>query len=187
MEYLDAYICDQWNETHLQNKIADENAWEFCRLLMGAELLEANKSAVSTMAIGPFRIASTMKIKHNDVYEFLLEIVFPLVFSASNTLTFSQSCELYLIPAAKFILAFLDNSHIIQNPLHWEIILYIKAENALNKYPTLSDIEKNEKFKGYNRNQLNEALISLKKHPNLIKDSCSLIDTDMEGRIKSNI
>lgn len=187
MEYLDEYLCDKWNEVHPEKRIADENTWEFCRILMEAGLLESNKSAVSTTSIGPFRIASKMKIKRRDVYDFLLDTVFPIALSASNILTFHEACTLYLIPAAKFVIAFLDNNYLIKDSLQWDILLYIKGENACNRYPKFSDLEKDEKFAGYEREQLKEALMGLEKHLNLNKDKCSLVEINQEGRIKSNV
>ncbi len=92
-----------------------------------------------------------------------------------------------MIPAAKFVVAFLDNNYFIKDSLQWDILLYIKEENACNKYPLFTDLEKDEKFVGYEREQFKEALEGLEKHLNLNKDKCSLIEINQEGRIKSNV
>lgn len=184
MQEVDEYLSKMWNETNTSTQIIEENFWDMCRILEKDGFVVSDDAAVSTISIGPFKIASTLDIKRKDLLIYFLETIVPAIFSKVSGLPFDQVYSLYLLPASNLLINLADNCYWIKDLLQWEILMYIKEENQHGVYPTVNDIKKSKEFTGFEERQMEDAVKKLKNFENVLGDKHKLIITDFEGRIE---
>lgn len=66
MNKIDAYLCLEWNKANPSKQISEENFWDLCRKLEDEGFLTGDDSAISTVSIGPFNLASTIGFEKKD-------------------------------------------------------------------------------------------------------------------------
>ena len=184
MEQVERYISKMWNEINTSTYMVEENFWDMCRILEKEGFLVADDAAVSTISIGPFRIASTIDIKRRDIFIYFLKVIVPIIFSKANGLPFDQVYSLYILPAVELLINLADNCCWIKDLLQWDVLMYVKKDNQRGIYPTVNDIKKSKEFIGFEEWQIEEAIKQLKSVGNVLGDHHELIGMDFEGRIE---
>lgn len=184
MQDVDGYLSKIWNETNISTQIIEENFWDMCRMLEKEGFVVSDDAAVSTISIGPFKIASTIDIKKKDLLIYFLETIVPTIFSKVSGLPFDQVYSLYLLPASNLLINLADNCYWIKDLLQWEILMYIKKENQHGIYQTVNEIKKSDEFTGFDDWQIEDAVRQLKNCESVLGDNHKLIVMDLEGRIE---
>lgn len=181
---VDGYLTKIWNEMNMSVQVVEENFWDICRILEKEGFLVSDDAAISTISVGPFKIASTVDIKKKDLLIYFLETIVPIIFSKINSLSFDQVYSLCLLPAFNILINLANNCYWIKDILQWEILMYIKRENLHGIYPTVNDIKRLDEFAGFGEREIDDAVRQLKNIENVLGDSHKLIIMDYEGRIE---
>ena len=187
MNKIDAYLCLEWNKANPSKQISEENFWDLCRKLEDEGFLTGDDSAISTVSIGPFNLASTIGFEKKDKILYFLETIVPAIFSKVNGLSFAQAYSLYLLPAVSILIKLADQSYWIEDILQWEILMFIKSKNDCNVYPTNSEIKISDDFRGVEERQIDQAIETLKGVKNVLGDKHALIRMDFDGIMESLI
>ena len=178
MNEIDEYLCKVWNKTNTSTQLVAENFWDMCRMLEEDGFLVADNAAISTMSIGPFKIATTIDIQKENMLNYFLKIIVPVVFLKVNCLTFEQAYDLYLLPVIEILINLVNNCFWVRDLLQWELLIFIKGKNREGIYPTIDEIIKSEEFKGFEKQKIENVIKQLKEFRSILGDGHSLIDED---------
>lgn len=184
MSSIDALFSNTWNEFHPDAITAPEHFWDICRELSSYNVLQFDAGAVSTVQIGPFYIASNLELSKRSIFTFFLESVFPMIIANTSDLSFNEAYPLYILPAIKVLLYFLNNVYLIDDLDQWEMLICIKSDNENGFFLTPSEISKkwgNEKF----CKSINSILSKLSSAKNIAGNVKPLISFDENGRVHS--
>lgn len=184
MNKVDSYLCSEWNKVNSSEQILEENFWDLCRRLEEGGFLIGDDSAISAVSIGPFNLASTIEIEKKDKILYFLETIVPAIFSKVKGLPFDQVYSLYLLPAAGILIGLAAQSYWIKDILQWEILMFIKSENNRNIYPTNNEVKKSDDFRGFEEEQIDQAIEALKEVKSVLGDRHALIRMDFDGRME---
>lgn len=169
---IDYYLCTYWNNNS-DYKILPEHFWDFCRMLEKNGLVTPNETAISTVSIGPFNIASDLTISNNEFLSYFIESIIPIFITNYSNLPFNEVYSLFFIPLSHIFLNLLSKSCYIKDSLQWEILLYIKQQNDNNIYPNIENIH--NEFSHVEIHKIKNALLSLCKSKNMIGDEQEII------------
>lgn len=184
MESIDTYISKIWNEKNDYEHIVEEHVWGFCRILEEKSFLIGDSAPISTISIGPFKIASTIDISKKEMLTYFLETIVPMIFSKANGLPFKEVYVLYLVPMAELFLDLVDKSYWVKDSLQWEIIIFIREKNKDGIYPTKDELKEADYFRGVEEWQIDNAINGLEKFETILGDKHSLIQYDFDNRLK---
>ena len=179
---VDNYLRDCWNNISSE-KVYSENFWNYCRLLESKNILNSDKGAVSTLAIGPFKIALDLEFTRKDILLFYFEIIIPAIIAKCVNNTFEDAYNLFILPSAQVLIKILDGTFIIKEEILWNILIYIQQQNNENFYPKEIDISNH--FLDLDIFQIRSALHKLECIKNTLGEVKSIIKKDAEGRYKS--
>lgn len=183
---FDLKLSEKWNNVHNYSKTAPEQFWDVCRILSTNKnkYLISDQGAVSAISIGPFNIATSIDITQKDFLVFFAESIFPALITEIKELSFEEAYPLYLVPAFKILTYILEHSFFIQDPLQWEILIYIKTSNEIERFPTIPEII-NEFIKLNDSKTINDAIHSLLNIENNFGTKSAVIFIDTNNGIHS--
>lgn len=182
----DTRLKEIWNSLRENEKICEEQLWELCRIFEEDGLLLKSPKFVGTRSIGPFYIAYR-DVQRIDILEFFASELMPALISLNAQLSFEAICSLFLCPAALLCVKVINRTFLLNNPLEWELLLYIKHQNDQNKYPRFDDIIKDNLFSACDKAKLYSAYKQLLNKASFLDNTQKLVSCDPEGRLYSNV
>ena len=181
---VDKHLENLWNEKHPSDKVTSEQFWELCRKLEDAGYLEGNQEFVGTKTLGPFKIAyKTNDINPEDIINFFLSTIIPVLLQLSDTYSFKDFYALYLLPAIEILTKASKRIVFLTDALQWDILLYVKNQNKIYNYPTAQEIIGDEHFQSISNEDIKKALASLTSVSTLFGNT-ELLKIDHDGRIE---
>ncbi|MGN0569244.1 MAG: hypothetical protein ACI4N4_01915 [Candidatus Fimenecus sp.] len=184
MNSFDYKLSEIWNNIHPTEKIPPERFWEICRELSCHRILQFDRGTVGTMSLGPFKIATSLDKDKEKILTIFAENIFPIFVTETINLTFNEAYLLYFIPMFKILIYILDNSFLIESPLQWSILIYVKQANEKNYYPTISEII-NAFNDRWNIMDIEYSINSLFEIENYLGSSKAILNIDNHQRLHS--
>lgn len=180
--YYDTILCNAWNKATV-DMLQQENFWEICRILEDKGYLLKNQTAVTTFAIGPFRIATNISIEKKDLLMFFAEVIIPVLLQDSQITSGADKWQFVLLPLVHICVNLLDKTFLIKDIDVWKILLYIKNRNHVGRSPSLCEIK--TLFPEEEGKQVEKMMKELLSYPNFLGASDALIEIVSDGGYKS--
>lgn len=181
---IDTQFCEIWNSAHPSETVHEEHFWDICRQLESCNIVESDNTSIGSMSIGPFNIASTLKVEKKSFFNFFINVVLPAAVAKGVAPTFPEAYALFIQPAVNLFVGLTDNNFIIEDELQWEILMYIKEKNKHNIFPSVEQVVNEIDYGDYSSNDIRNKLFELKDVKSLFGDKHSLINIDYENRIE---
>lgn len=178
-EPLEVALAKQWNEqiTDPDMKLMPREVGQYLDTLVEDGLLVREEEPfISTGEFFTYRFASTATLQDESILTLFWEAVVALYVQAKEPSP--PVTLLSLIPPFFSAFRYLRKSScIIESSLDWQVLLLVKAENALGKAPTLRDIIAAEFSDGerlYTQHEIIASLERLKAMPILLSQSTTM-------------
>jgi hypothetical protein len=135
---IDSEIARTWNALG-RDECSPEATWELCRVLEQSCLLVTSRRAVSTVSVGPFRVA-TSPDKARLTRAFIEGGLPAVVRTLCEGLTFAEAAIEVLLNAFMVCAALAETSAIIDDDVAWCVLVYIKGRNREGEFPSYDDL-----------------------------------------------
>jgi len=178
-DYYDIYLCERWNRSITNSRLPQERFWDLCRIFEEHGYLIKNPTAVSTLSIGPFRIATSLSLEKKDFLLFFAEIIIPVLVTESTITSLEDIWQFILLPLTNVCINLLDKTCYVKDKLAWKILLYIKNKNKNAHYPTLTEIK--TMLPNKDRIKTRETVKILLSYKNILGSSNALIEKVNNG------
>ncbi len=164
---IDFRLSKAWNLASKDKSARPEHMWELCRLMSEFNIVVGNKQDISALDIGPFHIATTFD-QLAALNLFIDSLLPTLISQFLSDQSLSQSLSGPLLFILKVVCTTLNSSFIIQEPLEWGVLIYIKNLNSISEHPTSNDIVKHFASIGYKQSNIKTALGNLERYKPLL-------------------
>lgn len=141
MESFDEILANRWrSETGFDADVS--SFWPLCRTFTCAGLLTANEEDVGAVKIGPFTMVTSQSLDGvcKSFIESAFGCVFAIITGGDPSVSIAQAAIQFV--ADTFCEAFL-NGALIKDSNAWLVLISIRSENRLGKFPTEDDLAMN--------------------------------------------
>ncbi len=186
---IDETLCDIWNQLKLTDELAfPEHMWSVCRVFSKYNIVYGNSQEVTTAEIGPFRFASDFQ--YSEAFSYFIKSIIPILikdFCLSQPL--SEVIPRTLVFAAELFVNTLFSSCLIEDPIEWEIIIYVKKMNSEGIQPTEQTIQdffgqiSHDINNDMQKNKIKSAIDALSLHQTVLRSKkLEILSLTSEGK-----